>query len=276
MGHSFGTGEAAVAEAEVGSAVVVADFFGFDEDAVAAVVGAVPGSVGAIDGIAGEAAGAGEIIGAGIAAEGGFFAEVIGSDDPDFGVLDGVVIETAAIREADAKAVFSGRFGDGGDVQFDLWRGAVDEEAMAADGLASGVDEELIRAAFKFAETIEVGDESDGRAADVGASFGIEEEALGEFIDGDRVNGNRENSRVLADDGEVDVELVAALADGSPIEDLLIWSEGKGDLGEPLALFFPGANAGEVRERFADRWDDEVGVVFLVIIDEEFEPLRTG
>ena len=117
-----------------GIALQVAHFVGFDEDTIATVVGAIPRAVGSVDSVAGEAGGAGVVVGAGVAEEGGFLAEVIGSDDPDLGVLDGFVVEPGAVVETDAEAMLIGGTGDVADGKFNTWRLAFDLESVGAEG----------------------------------------------------------------------------------------------------------------------------------------------
>lgn len=127
-----------------GVAIEVAHFFSLDEDAVAAVIGAVPRSFGSMDGVAGACSGAGDVIGGGVALEGGFLAVVIGSGDPDLGGLDGVVIESGGIGEADAEAMLGLFFGDVSNGELDAGWCSSDEEAFASEGLSAGVEAEAV------------------------------------------------------------------------------------------------------------------------------------
>ena len=130
---------------------------------------------------------------------------------------------------------------------------------MAAQDLATGVNTEFVIAPFKCSETVEVRHQSNGITARVRESYVIDEEAIGNFVCRNRVNWNREDRRVLTNNGDVDVKLVSAPTNGSPIKDLLFGIQGKGNFGKPLTVLLAGANSGEMRNGFTGFVDREMG-----------------
>lgn len=96
------------------------------------------------------------------------FAEVVATDDPDSGLLDGVVIESSGVGEEERKAVLVLFGGDVSDGKFNLRRVAGHAESLAGEGLTARMDAEGILTLGQLTEAVEVGDEANGNAANVG------------------------------------------------------------------------------------------------------------
>ena len=162
------------------------------------------------------------------------FAVVVATDDPDFGLLDGFLIESGGVEEGESEALLVPFGGDVANAEGDAWCFTGDAESLASQGLATGVDAEAVVSLGQLAETVEVADEAHGNASDAG-HFSSHFDAVWQIrvVDGNRLNRDGWLGIRTAFDGDVGMEYVAALAHHSKVGDLLAGQESEGDFGIP-------------------------------------------